>query len=290
MRAESIGSRGEGPLNGFSVDIEDWYQVSDFEALINVADWDTYEFRLRSNTERMLSLLDEAGVKGTFFVLAWNAERHPEIVRLIAEAGHEIASHGYAHRLVYNQTPEEFRADIVRAKAILEDLTGTPVLGYRAPSCSIVPRSDWALAVLLESGFQYDSSVFPIRDALYGWPDAHRFPSTIYQRDGQSLVEFPITTLRVGRWNFPLGGGAYLRVLPYRYMSWGMRWVNRNEGYPAVIYIHPWELDPDQPRIKTAGKRGFSTHYLGLQQTEKKLKRLFRDFRFAPLGTILGLA
>ena len=264
--------------------------MSDFEALINVAEWDTYEFRLRSNTERILSLLDQVGVKGTFFVLAWNAERHPEVVRLIAAAGHEIASHGYAHRLVYNQTPEQFRTDILRAKAILEDLTGAPVLGYRAPSCSIVPRSRWALEVLLESGFQYDSSVFPIRDALYGWPDAHRFPSVIHEQDGRSLIEFPITTLRVGRWNFPLGGGAYLRVLPYRYMSWGMRWVNRHEGHPAVIYIHPWELDPDQPRIKTAGKRGFSTHYLGLRRTEAKLKQLFRDFQFAPLRTILGLA
>ncbi len=279
----------QGPLNGFSVDVEDWYQVTDFESVIGLANWDNYGSRLMHGTERILGLLDEASVKGTFFVLAWNAERCPEVVRRIAAAGHEIASHGYAHRLIYDQTPDAFRSDITRAKAILEDITGTAVLGYRAPCCSVTPRSQWALDVLLDCGFQYDSSVFPIRDSLYGWPDAQRFPSIIHERDGRQLVEFPISTWRIWERNFPLGGGAYLRVFPYRYMCWGMRQVNQSEGQPVVVYIHPWELDPDQPRIPTAGKRGFSTHYFGLRRTEVKLKRLLSDFQFAPLRQVLGL-
>lgn len=277
-------------VNGFSVDVEDWYQVSDFDSVINFADWDHHEHRLMCGTERILSLLDAVDVKGTFFVLAWNAERWPEIVQRIASAGHEIACHGYAHRLVYQQTPDEFRSDVVRAKAILEEITGRPVLGYRAPSYSVMPRSQWALDILLECGFQYDSSVFPIRDSLYGWPDAPRFPHVIQQRHDQQLVEFPMTTMRLGGRNWPLGGGGYLRILPYHYMYWGMRRVNRSEGQPTVVYVHPWELDPEQPRMQTAGKRGFSTHYVGLQGTAAKLKRLLDDFQFAPLRDVLHLS
>jgi polysaccharide deacetylase family protein (PEP-CTERM system associated) len=278
------------PVNGFSVDVEDWYQVADFDAVVPRAEWNQYESRLAHNTDRVLALLDEAGVKGTFFVLAWNAERHPEVVRRIAAAGHEVASHGYGHRLIYEQSPEEFRADVVRAKTILEDLTGTPVLGYRAPSFSITGRSLWALDVLLDGGYRYDSSVFPVRDALYGLPGARRHPFVIRERDGRRLVEFPITTTPAFGRNLPLGGGGYLRLLPYGYMRWGMRRVNRREGAAAVVYVHPWELDPDQPRLRTAGRRGFSTHYVGLRRTEAKLRRLLRDFRFAPLREVLGLA
>src|SRR5207245_2140281 len=208
-----------GTVNAFSVDVEDWYQVADFDAVVGFADWDRHESRVARNTDRILALCDEAGVRGTFFVLTWNAERHPEIVRRIAAAGHEIASHGYAHRLIYEQTPETFRDDITRAKATLEDITGTAVLGYRAPSASVTPRSLWALDVLLDVGLRYDSSIFPIRDTLSG----------------------------------------------------------------------PWELDPEQPRMRTAGRRGFSTHYVGLRGTYGKLRRLFRDFRFAPLRDVLGL-
>ena len=174
-------------VNGFSVDVEDWYQVADFDAVVAFADWDRYESRVGRNTDRILVLLDEVGVKGTFFVLTWNAERHPEIVQRIAAAGHEIASHGYAHRLIYEQTPETFRADVSRAKATLEDIVGTPVLGYRAPSLSVTGRSLWALDVLLDCGFRYDSRVFPIRDALYGLPTAERFPHMFHRRDGREL-------------------------------------------------------------------------------------------------------
>jgi polysaccharide deacetylase family protein (PEP-CTERM system associated) len=277
-------------VNGFSVDVEDWYQVADFDAVVARDDWDRYESRVARNTDRMLQLCDEAGVKGTFFVLTWNAERHPDVVRRIAAAGHEVASHGYGHRLVYELSPEEFRQDVGRAKALLEDLTGTPILGYRAPSFSITAKSLWALDVLLDCGYRYDSSVFPVRDALYGLPEARRFPYVIRERDGQALVEFPITTTPALGRNLPLGGGGYLRMLPYGYMRWGMRRVNTGEGEPAVVYVHPWEVDPGQPKLKTAGRRGFSTHYVGLAGTERKLRRLLRDFRFAPMRDVLGLA
>ncbi len=283
-------SNGGRILNAFSVDVEDWYQVADFEAVVGFEAWDRYESRVARNTDRVLALLDEAGVKGTFFVLTWNAERHPEIVRRIAAAGHEVASHGYAHRLIYEQTPNAFRADVSRAKDRLEDITGMPVLGYRAPSFSITGRSLWALDVLLDCGFRYDSSVFPVHDSLYGLPDAQRFPYVIHRRDGRELLEFPITTTQAFGRNLPLGGGGYLRMLPYRYMAWGMRRVNRDERQPTVVYVHPWEVDPEQPRMKTAGRRGFSTHYVGLARTEVKLRRLLRDFRFAPLRDVLGVA
>ena len=278
------------PINAFSVDVEDWYQVADFDAVIPFGEWDRYESRVVRNTDAVLRLLDESGSRGTFFVLTWNAERHPEIVRRIAAAGHEVATHGYAHRIVYEQTPEEFRADVERAKKTLEDLLGEPVLGYRAPSFSFTQRSLWAPDVLLDLGFRYDSSVFPVRDSLYGMPDAQRFPYVIRERDGRRLVEFPITTTELFGRNLPLGGGAYLRVFPYGYMRWGMRRVNRKEGKPALVYMHPWEIDPEQPRLKTAGKRGFSSHYVNLGGTEAKLRRLLRDFRFAPMRDLLDLA
>jgi polysaccharide deacetylase family protein (PEP-CTERM system associated) len=286
----ATATNGQTPVNAFSVDVEDWYQVADFDAVIPFSEWDRYESRVARNTDVVLRLLDEAGARGTFFVLTWNAERYPDIVRRIAAAGHEVATHGYAHRIVYEQTPEEFRADVERAKKTLEDITGEAVLGYRAPSFSFTTRSLWAPDVLLDLGFRYDSSVFPVRDSLYGMPDAERFPYVIRERDGRRLVEFPITTTEFLGRNLPLGGGGYLRVFPYQYMRWGMRRVNRQEGQAAVVYIHPWEVDPGQPRVKTAGKRGFSSHYVNLGRTEAKLRRLLRDFRFAPMRDLLALA
>lgn len=279
------------PVNGFSVDVEDWYQVADFAAVLGFDQWDQYESRVAANTDRVLTLLEEAGgVKGTFFILTWNVERYPQIVRRIADAGHEVASHGHAHKLIYEQSPDEFRADVARAKQLLEDITGTPVLGYRAPSFSITSQSLWALDVLLDLGFRYDSSVFPVKDSLYGLPDAQRFPYVIRDVGGRQLIEFPITTTPLFGRNLPLGGGGYLRMLPYQYMHWGMRRVNQGEGKPAVVYIHPWEVDPEQPVIKTAGKRGFSTHYVGLNRTAGKLRKLLQSFRFAPIRDVLGLA
>jgi polysaccharide deacetylase family protein (PEP-CTERM system associated) len=275
-------------LNAFSVDVEDWYQVSDFEDVVAPSSWDAHESRVVRNTERILGLLDEHGVKGTFFVLTWNAERHPDLVRRIARAGHEVASHGHRHRLIFDQTPAEFREDLRRSKALLEDLTGEPVLGYRAPSFSLTARSIWALDVLMEAGLRYDSSIFPVRDRLYGIPDARRFPFVIRREGDRELVEFPMSTARVLGRNWPLGGGAYLRVLPYPYIRWGMRRVN-GEGQPALVYLHPWEVDPGQPRIRSRGKRGISVHYVNLAGTEARLRRLLRDFEFAPVRDVLRL-
>jgi polysaccharide deacetylase family protein (PEP-CTERM system associated) len=275
-------------LNAFSVDVEDWYQVSDFEDVVAPAAWDTYESRVVRNTERILDLLDEHGVKGTFFVLTWNAERHPDLVRRIARAGHEVASHGHRHRLIFDQTPAEFREDLTRSIGLLEDLTGEPVLGYRAPSFSLTTRSIWALDVLMEAGLRYDSSIFPVSDRLYGIPGARRFPFVIRRDGDRELAEFPMSTARVLGRNWPLGGGAYLRVLPYPYLRWGMRRVNA-EGQPALVYLHPWEVDPGQPRIKSRGKRGVSVHYVNLGGTEARLRRLLRDFDFAPVRDVLRL-
>jgi polysaccharide deacetylase family protein (PEP-CTERM system associated) len=279
-----------GTVNAFTVDVEDWYQVSDFEAVVPFERWDEYPSRVVANTERVLGLLAEAGVRATFFVLSWNAERHPDLVRRIAAAGHEIASHGYAHRLIYDQTPETFRADIMRSKALLEDLTGAAVLGYRAPSCSITERSLWAHDVIFECGFRYSSSVRPTGDTIGGLPGAERHPHVIRERDGRRLLEFPLTTTRLLGRNFPVAGGGYLRVLPSQYVIWGLRRVNRVDGKVAGFYIHPWEIDPGQPRMRTAGKRGFSTHYVGLGGAEAKVRRVLRAFRFAPMGEVLDLS
>jgi polysaccharide deacetylase family protein (PEP-CTERM system associated) len=275
-------------LNAFSVDVEDWYQVSDLAVAAPFAKWSAFESRIVRNTQRLLDLLAEYGIKGTFFVLTWNAERHPELVRQIAGAGHEIASHGHRHRLTYEQTPEEFREDVRHSKAVLENIIGEEVLGYRAPSFSLTQASWWAVDVLLDCGFRYDSSIFPIRDRLYGLPGAHRFPFVIRTEGGRELVEFPMTTARVSNRNWPLGGGGYLRLLPYQYMRWGMRRVNR-EAQPALVYVHPWEVDPEQPRLPTHGRRGFSTHYINLRRTEMKLRRLMQDFAFAPVRHVLSL-
>jgi polysaccharide deacetylase family protein (PEP-CTERM system associated) len=273
-------------LNAFSVDVEDWFQVSDFEAQIRHEDWDKYESRVVANTRRILALLAEFDVKGTFFILTWNAERYPGLVEEIAAQGHEVATHGYAHRLVYELGRDLYRRDLERSQEILERILGRRALGYRAPSFSVTAKSMWALDVMLECGIAYDSSIFPVQDSLYGVPGALRFPFVIHSLGERKLIEFPMTTARVGSRNLPLGGGAYLRILPYRYMRWGMRRVNQ-EGQSAIVYLHPWEIDPEQPRLKTRGKRGFSTHYINLRAMEDKLRRLLSDFRFAPVADVL---
>jgi polysaccharide deacetylase family protein (PEP-CTERM system associated) len=274
-------------VNAFSVDVEDWFQVSDFEEQVRLDEWDRYESRVVGNTRRLLRLLREFRVKGTFFVLTWNAERHPGLVEEIAAEGHEVATHGYAHRLVYEQGRDLYRRDLERSIEILERIVGRRPRGYRAPSFSVTSRSMWALDVMLENGLEYDSSIFPVRDSLYGVPGAVRFPFVIHTAGARRLIEFPMTTAQVAGRNLPLGGGAYLRLLPYAYMRWGMRRVNR-EGQPAVVYLHPWEIDTEQPRLKSRGKRGVSTHYINLHAMEHKLRRLLTDFRFAPVGEVLA--
>jgi polysaccharide deacetylase family protein (PEP-CTERM system associated) len=243
------------------------------------------ESRVCRNTERMLDLFDEYEIKSTFFVLGWVAERHPQLVRTIVERGHELASHGYAHRLIYDQTPRAFRDDVRRAKEILEDAGGCAVAGYRAPSYSITPRSLWALDVLIEEGHSYDASIFPIRHDRYGIPVSPREPFAIERRRG-ALMEVPGSTVRVGPLNLPVAGGGYFRILPYQWTRWGIERLNRQDQRPAVFYLHPWEIDPEQPRL-SAGLLSRFRHYRNLDKTEHRLRQLLSDFQFGPVCTIL---
>lgn len=279
-------------MNALTIDVEDYFQVTAFEKVVARADWDAYPSRVDNNTRRVMGILDEFGLKGTFFVLGWVAQRFPQLVRDIAGNGHEVACHGYGHELVYNMTPESFRKDIRLSKSTLEDITGQPVLGYRAPSYSIVKRSMWALDVLIEEGFTYDSSIFPIVHDNYGIPGAERFPHII-SRPGGTIREFPLTTMNIplpGRTlALPIAGGGYLRLLPVSFIKMGMRHINRIDKQPAVLYFHPWEVDPDQPRIKARLKSRFR-HYLNLKATEEKIRSLFKGLKFGTMATVLGVS
>lgn len=270
-------------LNAFTVDVEDYFQVHNFEHLVDRRDWERFESRVLANTRRVLDLLDRHGVLGTFFVLSWNAEREPELVRAIHGAGHEVASHGRSHRLIYEQEPAEFEADITAARATLEQLTGEPVIGYRAPSYSITSRNRWAFERIRAAGYLYDSSVYPIRRRRYGLPDAPRHPHAI---DG--LIEFPLTTLRVAGINLPAASGAYLRLLPLTVSTAAIAQLN-GAGHPAVVNVHPWELDPGQPRL-AGGRFGGLTHYTNLDRTAARLDALLRRFRFGTMRESLGAA
>lgn len=273
-------------LNALTIDVEDYYHVSAFESVIQFANWDRYESRVESNTGRILDVLAGSNVKATFFVLGWVAERHPGLVNAIQGAGHEIASHGYRHRLLYQMSREEFREDTQRSKGILEDLSGVPVVGYRAPSCSIIQETLWCLNVLQELGFQYDSSIFPLHHDRYGIPHHNRFPHRISGPDGNSIWEFPMSTVRLGKVNLPTAGGGYLRLLPYSLVRWGIRRINTKERQPAVVYLHPWELDPGQPRLRGPRLSVFR-HYVNLSTTESKFRRLLQDFQFQSIQGVL---
>jgi polysaccharide deacetylase family protein (PEP-CTERM system associated) len=268
-------------VNAMTIDVEDYFHVSVFDGVVPRHQWDGLESRVCANTERMLEILDERNVRATFFILGWVAERFPALIRRIAWAGHEIASHGYAHRLVYDQTPAAFRDDVRRAKALLEATAGVPVIGFRAPSYSITPRSLWALDVLIEEGYAYDTSIFPIHHDRYGIPLSARHPYWIH-RDAGSILEIPGSTLRWNGMNLPIAGGGYFRLLPYAWTSWGISQLNREEQRPAVFYLHPWEIDPDQPRLQTS-RLGRLRHYGRLDQTEQRLRRLLSEFSFGPL-------
>ena len=275
-----------GVLNAMTVDVEDYFHVSVFDGIVPRTEWDAMESRVCANTERLLDIFDEYSVRSTFFVLGWVGEKYPALVTKIAARGHEVASHGYAHRLVYDQTPAAFRDDVRRAKALLEEASGRPVVGYRAPSYSITPRSLWALDVLIEEGYQYDSSIFPIRHDRYGIPVSDRQPYRI-DRNGGSLIEVPGSTTRLGPMNLPVAGGGYFRILPYKWTHWGIRRVNEQERRPAVFYLHPWEIDPDQPRLH-AGRLGRFRHYRNLDSTEQRLRQLLSDFRFQPMQALVN--
>jgi polysaccharide deacetylase family protein (PEP-CTERM system associated) len=273
-------------LNALTIDVEDYYQVSAFESVIKFDDWPQFESRVEQNTHRFLDILAVHQTKATFFILAWIAERQPQLVREIVARGHELGSHGYAHRRIYTQSPAQFQHETRMSKRILEDITGQRILGYRAASYSITSESLWALDVLQDEGFMYDSSIFPIRHDLYGIPDYHRFCHVHTTPRGQNLVEFPISTLRVGRTNFPIGGGGYFRLFPYFVTRWGIKHLNHTEAQPAVVYLHPWEIDPSQPRIRASRLSRFR-HYCNLEKTALRLTRLLQDFQFAPLADVL---
>lgn len=261
-----------------SIDVEDYFHVEAFADTVSRSDWPAFPSRVRRNTERILELLCQYQQKATFFILGVVAERDPALIRQIAEAGHEIGCHSYAHYRVFTLTPAVFRDDLRRAKSIIEDATGVRVFGHRAPTFSIREDSRWSLEILAEEGFEYDSSIFPIRHDLYGMPNAPRF---IYNHDlnnGMQLVEVPPSTVRwMGR-NFGVGGGGYLRQLPMAYTRWGIKQIHQ-ERQPVNVYFHPWEIDPAQPRIRSGWKSNLR-HYRGLHKMEGHLRELFRNHRF----------
>jgi polysaccharide deacetylase family protein (PEP-CTERM system associated) len=337
-------------FNILTIDLEDYFQVYAFSDVIKFDDWGTYECRIQRNTDRLLNILSSSfrtphsalriPVKATFFVLGWIAERYPSLIRRIQKEGHEIACHGYAHKLIYTQSREEFRQDIKKSKAILEGITGSEVMGFRAPNYSITNKSQWAFEVLAEEGFKYDSSIFPIRHDFYGMPDAPRFPflislngasnvefsmlnvelntfrnsklitqnsqlltqnsafkpqssvlevnSKLNTQNSKFIVEVPLSTVKLFGQNVPISGGGYFRLFPYSIIRKGLKSINEKENKPFIFYLHPWELDFEQPRIKEVSLRSRFRHYVNLNKTEFKFKRLLSDFQFSSIKEILG--
>lgn len=267
--------------NALSFDVEDYFQVAALAEAVDRKSWDRQPSRVDANTARLLDLLATRGVHATFFVLGWIAERYPAIVRSIAAAGHEIACHGYSHELIYRQSPAAFREETRRSKGILEEQAQTRVRGYRAATWSITRQSLWALDILAEQGFSYDSSIFPTHHDLYGIPEAPRVPHRLSLPGGASLLEFPPSTVRIGPANLPVAGGGYFRLLPLAVTRWAIRRINR-EGVPFLFYLHPWEIDPDQPRMKV-GLKSRLRHYTNIDSCERKLAALLDEF---PMGTI----
>jgi polysaccharide deacetylase family protein (PEP-CTERM system associated) len=270
-------------VNGLSVDVEDWFQVGAFENTISRADWDGLELRVGDNVARILDLFDEAGVKATFFTLGWVAERNRAAMQSIVNRGHELASHGYDHTRVFTLTRNQFSADIAKARAILEDASGTAVTGYRAPSFSIDARNPWAHEVLAEHGYAYSSSVAPVVHDHYGWREAPRF--AFAPVPGSDLVEIPVTTALLGKRRLAAGGGGFFRVLPYSFTRWAIRQVN-SDHRPAVFYFHPWEVDPDQPRVSNASARSRLRHYTNLSRMAGKLSDLLGDFAWGRMDEV----
>jgi polysaccharide deacetylase family protein (PEP-CTERM system associated) len=302
-------------INSLTIDIEDYFQVSNFSKVINFPDWDKYECRVERNTFYLLNILDEFNVKGTFFVLGWIAERYSDLIKKIHKEGHEIASHGYSHKLLTLQTCDEFREDVRKSKKILEDITGKDVIGYRAPSFSLNKKSLWALEILKEEGFEYDSSIFPMRWYRFSTSDKLRFPfilngnlsdllncpnslnKLINSLDTYNsidllddfIIEFPISTIRIFVNNFPVAGGGYFRLFPYKYTKWGLNKINMQEKKPFIFYIHPWEFDENQPSIKGVSVLSKFRHYINLNKTEVKIRKLLNDFNFSRVKDVLGI-
>jgi len=268
--------------NAMTIDVEDYFQVSALAPYISRGDWDRLHCRAPANVERILAFLAEADVKATFFTLGWIAERHPQLVRDIVAGGHELASHGYGHERASDMSPTAFSDDVRRAKALLEDLGGVEVRGYRAPSFSIGTGNLWAFDVLAEAGYRYSSSVYPIQHDHYGMPDAPRWAHAV--RAG--LLEVPVTTNRFGSRNLPSSGGGYFRLLPYGVSRWLIQRVNEREQQAAVFYFHPWEIDPEQPRVRGIDAKSRFRHYVNLKHTEGRIRRLLGDFAWGRMDEI----
>ncbi len=271
--------------NALTVDVEDYFQVSAFREQISPDDWPRFESRVVANTHRVLDVFDDGGAIATFFVLGWIAERHPQLVRDIAARGHEIACHGFSHQLIYRQSPAVFREETRRAKSLLEAQVQRPVRGYRAASFSITDASRWALDVLADCGFEYDSSMYPVRHDLYGTAVEAAGPHRITAPAGQTLIEFPMTTRSFMGMTVPVSGGGYFRLYPYQLTKFLLDSVNR-DNEPFVFYMHPWEVDPGQPRIQSSLKSRFR-HYTNLERCETKLRALLRDFKFASMAEVI---
>ena len=273
--------------NALTLDVEDYFHVNALSEVIDPSEWEQWPRRVERNTEIFLDLYAKHGVRGTFFVLGWVAERHPELIRRIHAAGHEIASHGYSHQLIYTQTPEVFREETYRSKVLLEDLTGQHVTGYRAASYSITPKSRWALDILGELGFTWDSSLFPIRHDTYGMPDIPDHPYRFTTDAGYELVEFPLSTARLMGQRIPVAGGGYFRLFPYWFSQWGLGSINRR-NQPFIFYLHPWEVDPEQPRVPGLSWKSRFRHYNNLNKCHARLDKLLVSFKFGTVTDALA--
>ncbi|MBD3289555.1 DUF3473 domain-containing protein [candidate division KSB1 bacterium] len=277
-----------GSLNALTIDVEDWFQVANLQDIVNFKDWDKFESRISLTLTQILNLLCEKNVGATFFVLGWIAERFPALIKQIDDYGHEIATHGYSHRCIYEMNEREFKSDLQKSIELIGNITGKDILGYRAPNYSIIPNTIWAFKILAQCGIRYDSSIFPIKHNRGGFVSAPRFPFIIDLEQDGKLIEFPLSTIRLLGNNFPVAGGAYLRLYPYWFIRSALRKLN-DAGKPVIIYIHPWEIDYFQPRLKT----NFSSrlkHYGNLALTEQKIKKLLSDFQFASISEVIGLA
>ncbi|KQY00406.1 polysaccharide deacetylase [Massilia sp. Root133] len=275
---------GQRIRNAMTCDVEDYFQVSAFAPYIDRASWPARECRVEANMDRILGLFERHGVRATFFTLGWIAERYPQVVKRIVAAGHELASHGYGHLRASDQTRAEFANDIRSAKALLEDIGGQAVLGYRAPSFSIGRDNLWALDELLDAGYRYSSSIYPVVHDHYGMPEAPRF--AFYPNGTDGLLEIPITTVQLMGRNLPAGGGGYFRLLPYALSRWMMAKVNREDGQPALFYFHPWEVDPGQPRPEGLGAKARFRHYINIDRMERRIESLARDFAWDRMDNI----
>lgn len=284
---KDISPRGPA-VHAMTIDVEDYFHVAALKDVVRPDQWDQQPARVVENTQKILRLFDSHSIRGTFFILGWVAERNPELIRQIDEAGHEIASHGYSHQLIYSQSPAVFREETYRSKEILESIIQKPVLGYRAASYSITKKSLWALDTLAELGFKWDSSIFPVYHDNYGIPDTPSDPYTIKTRNGISLTEFPITSAQKFGLSIPAAGGGYFRQFPYPLFRYLFKVASNNNQDPRIFYLHPWELDPDQPRFNNASWFSRFRHYTNLSQCEHRLSRLIDDFRFDTLSQSLA--